>query len=101
VINSYLERYYGRPYNEIPKTPRFYRFKNEILDHFQWARDMNNLEDMTMAEYALHLWEIGPWDKDLILAELDIVRGIPAHAACQSELCICMYCAFFKPESCY
>jgi hypothetical protein len=54
---------------------------------------METLEDMTMAEYALHLWEIGIWVKDFILAELDIVRGVLAHAAWQSELCSCVYCA--------
>jgi hypothetical protein len=59
-INRYLERYYGCAYDLIKKTPRFYRFIKEIIKHFKWARDMETPEDMTMAEYDMHLWEIGP-----------------------------------------
>jgi len=86
-----LERYYGRAYCPIPKTPRFFRFKDKILKHFLWASGLETHTDMTMAEYALHIWDIGPWVKDFVLTELDIVRGIYAHEAWQSEFCNCVY----------
>ena len=92
----YLESYYGCAYSQIPKTPRFYRFVNKIIHHFKRARDIETPKDMTVAEYAVHLWEIGPWVKDFIRAELDRAHGIPAHAARQSELCTCLYCEFFN-----
>jgi hypothetical protein len=95
-IKRYLERYYGCAYGQIPKTERFYRFINEIHQHFKWARDMETPEDMTVAEYAIRLWELGPNVKDFIQAEVDRARGIPAHAAYQSELCTCLYCEFFN-----
>ncbi len=95
-INRYLERYYGcASYNQIPKTERFYRFINEILNHFQRCRCLLTPADMTAAEYAIHLWEIGPV-KRFIRNEVDKVRGIPAHAARQSEFCHCLYCEFFN-----
>jgi hypothetical protein len=88
-MNRYLERYYGSVYCMIPKTPRFDRFKRKLFDHFQWTSDMVTHEDMTFGEYAIFVWELGPFVKDFVQAEIDLIRGIPAHVAWQSELCNC------------
>ncbi len=34
--------------------------------------------------------------ESFIKNELDLVRGIPAHAAHQSDFCKCLYCEFFN-----
>ena len=58
---------------------------------------METHEDMTVAEYAIRLWELSDSVESFIINELDLVRGIPAHVAHQSIFCTCLYCEFLMP----
>ncbi len=57
---------------------------------------METPEDMTVAQYAIRLWELSDNVESFIKNEVDRVRGIPAHAAYQSEFCTCLYCEYFN-----
>ena len=103
-INGYMERYYGRPYNEIKKNTGFWRFRNKVYECCRHNGDRlypNGVPDgMAPWQYAVSIFENNGINVEYHVHEewtrKRDEKGISEHIVNPVHKCWCLFCEFFN-----